>query len=471
MMLDYKKLGFKCGLEIHRQLETHKLFCKCPSIVHDDNPDIFFERKLRAVAGESGKVDIAALHEMGKGRTMKYQACSTSACLVDMDEEPPRELNQHALDTALMVAMLLNARIVDQVQVMRKTVVDGSNVSGFQRTMLVATDGYVETSKGKVAVTSVCLEEEAAKKVRSSDDSVTYRLDRLGVPLIEIATDASIMDPGHAKETASVIGMILKSTGRVKAGIGTIRQDVNVSIKGKSRVEIKGFQDLRTIPLVIDNEVKRQMGLKKSEPEVRKAEPDGSTSFLRPMPGAARMYPETDVPPVTIPKSRISRIRLPELISERALKYEKKYGFNAELAREVVSEGLDLDYYTQRLKNVEPSFVAKTFIDSPKEIRSRYDVDCNLEEEDFLELLGYLDRGEVNKEAVFEMMVAKAQGKKVDVSKYRSVSVGDLESEVKKLVEDNPDASPNALMGDIMKKYRGKVDGRKVMELLKQFSK
>lgn len=466
-MVDYRKLGFKCGLEIHRQLETHKLFCHCPSIVHDGNPTVFFERKLRAVAGETGVVDVAALHEMVKERIVKYEACETSSCLVEMDEEPPKALNRHALDTVLMIAMLLNAKVVDQVQVMRKIVVDGSNVSGFQRTMLVARDGYVETSKGRVGIPTVCLEEEAAKKIREDEKSITYRLDRLGVPLVEVSTDASIKDPDHAKETASLIGMILKSTGRVKGGIGTIRQDVNVSISDKSRVEIKGFQDLRTIPLVVEREVSRQMSLKESKPEVRKANPDGTTSFLRPMPGAARMYPETDILPVAITGSMLKMIKLPELISERALRYEKEYGLNADLSRELVEGGIDLGYYIGKFRKVDPAFIAHTFVGTPKEIKARHGLDCSFSEEDFVEVLGYLDSGKVAKDAVFEMLVEKARGNKVDLSKYKQVSAGDVEEEIVKMIKGNPGLSANALMGDIMKKYRGKVDGRKVMELLK----
>ena len=470
-MQDYKKLGFRCGLEIHRQLETHKLFCNCPSIVHDGNPNIFFERRLRAVAGETGAVDLAALHEMSKGKTIRYEACDTSSCLVEMDEEPPRALNQHALDTVLMVAMMMHARIVDQVQVMRKTVVDGSNVSGFQRTMLVATGGYIETSKGRVNVPTICLEEEAAKKISEDENSVTFRLDRLGIPLIEIATDASIKDPEHAKEAAAMIGMMLKSTGRVKSGIGTIRQDVNISIEGKSRVEIKGFQDLRTIPLVIETEVKRQLSLKDSKPEVRKANPDGSTVFLRPMPGAERMYPETDVLTVEITKQRIKMIGLPELISEKAMKYEKQYGMNPDLAREIVEEGMPFDSYVKSLPDVDPVFIAHTFVNSPKEIRKRYNLDCSLPERDFLEVLSYLGKGMINKDAVFEMLAEKAKGNPVDVSKYRQLSAGDLEAEIRKIAGQNKGASVNALMGEIMKRYRGKVDGWKVMEILKALSK
>src|SRR3989344_477864 len=237
--LDYDKLGFRCGLEIHQQLDTNKLFCNCPSIVRDENPDILIKRRLRAVAGETGKIDIAAKYELEKNKEFIYEACSTSTCLVELDEEPPHPINQEALDITLQIALLLKAKIVDEVQMMRKTVIDGSNVSGFQRTALVATDGYIETSLGKVRIPIICLEEEAAKKISETKDSVTYRLDRLGIPLVEIGTEADIKNPEHAKETASLLGMILRSTGKVKRGLGTIRQDVNISIREGARTEIK----------------------------------------------------------------------------------------------------------------------------------------------------------------------------------------------------------------------------------------
>ena len=139
--MDYKKLGFKAGIEIHQQLEGKKLFCDCPAVVHDPNKaDVFFERKLRAAAGETGKVDQAAAYEMKKDKIFQYEACSSSSCLVEYDDEPPHELNKDCLEIALEVSKLLNAKVVDEIHFMRKTVVDGSNVSGFQRTGLIASD-------------------------------------------------------------------------------------------------------------------------------------------------------------------------------------------------------------------------------------------------------------------------------------------------------------------------------------------
>jgi Glu-tRNA(Gln) amidotransferase subunit E-like FAD-binding protein len=321
--MDYESIGFRCGIEIHQQLEGKKLFCNCPTLNSTKQPDIKVMRRLRAVAGETGEIDIAAQHEMQKARTIQYLGNSEDVCLVELDEEPPHEINRDALKAAVETALLCNARIVDEVQVMRKTVVDGSNTSGFQRTALIALDGWIETSLGRVAIPLICLEEEASQKVSEDAQSVTYSLDRLGIPLIEIATSADIKTPDHAKEVAEKLGMILRSTGKVKRGIGTIRQDVNISVKGGARTEIKGFQELKSIPKVINFEVERQLGLikqgKSIEKEVRKAEPDGTTGFLRPMPGAARMYPETDVVPVKI---STEGIKLSELIDEKTKKYE-----------------------------------------------------------------------------------------------------------------------------------------------------
>lgn len=435
MELDYKKLGFKCGIEIHQQLETHKLFCKCPSIVHDDNKsNIFLERNLRAVAGETGEVDAAAAYEKQKNKFYKYEGCSSSACLVEMDEEPPHGINQDALKTALEVSMLLKAKIVDNVLFMRKTVIDGSNVSGFQRTALIATDGYIETSKGKVGIESVCLEEEAAKKLEDKDTYTKFKLDRLGVTLLEIATDPSIKDAEHAKEVASILGMILRSTGKVKRGIGTIRQDVNVSIKGKERVEVKGFQELKFMPTVIEHEVKRQKALKKGTKEVRKANKDSTTTFLRPMPGAARMYPETDVPSIKITKQMINSIKLPELLDEKALRYEKEFNINGDLARTLIKSKINFKEFTTEFKKIDNTFMATVLTAFPKELKKRYNLDPEkVKEKHYKEILGLLNEGKIPKDAVIDLMAKATEGKKLIVAK--SVSDDDLKIEIKKIIK------------------------------------
>lgn len=466
---NYKKLGFRCGIEIHQQLDTHKLFCKCPSIIIDREPDFVATRFLNAAAGETGEVDIAAKHEMEKNKQYVYHGFHENTCLVELDEEPPHSINPEALEIALIIARLLNANIIDEIQVMRKTVVDGSNTAAFQRTALVAINGYVETSKGKVGIDFISLEEDSAKIIKRTKNKDTYNLSRLGIPLIEIGTDASIQDPEHAKEVASRLGMILRST-KVKRGLGTIRQDVNLSIKKGSRVEIKGFQDLKSMPKIIDNEIDRQLKIiesgKKVSKDVRKAESDLWTSFLRPIPGSARMYPETDVPPI-IPD--LKNIKVPKLLTEKSGDL-KKIGLSKELADTLVKKNeYDLfEELSKKFKNIEPKFIAATLINSPKEIKKRYNAELKFDKRVLDKIFSELNEAKISKEAVFELMVMHAQGKKLDFSKYELMSEAQLKKEIDKIIKENKGLPLNALIGKAMGKLRGKADGKRIVEMLKK---
>ncbi len=271
--MDYDKLGFKCGIEIHQQLDTDtKLFCRCPVDLEDENPDAKVERRLKSVAGETGEQDEAAEVESTKQRKFVYHYHERNNCLVELDEEPPHRMNDQALDTALTFARMVDAEVPREIQVMRKMVVDGSNTSGFQRTSMVGLDGEVETESGQVDIEDIELEEESAGINKRTDTEAVYDLSRLGVPLIEVGTDASIKNPEHAKEVAEEIGMLLRSTGNARRGIGTIRQDVNVSIQGGARVEVKGFQDVKNIDTLIENEVRRQKNLIELGEELEKDE-------------------------------------------------------------------------------------------------------------------------------------------------------------------------------------------------------
>ncbi len=481
--MDYNKLGFKSGIEIHQQLAGKKLFCNCPTLNSTKESDIKIIRRLRAVAGETGVVDVAAKHEMEKGKQFIYISNSEDTCLVEYDEEPPHPINQNALTVALQISLLLNAKIVDELQVMRKTVVDGSNTSGFQRTALVATKGYIETSLGKVRIANICLEEEAAQKIKEDDQSITYRLDRLGIPLIEIGTEADIKSPGHAKEVAAYLGMVLRSTGSCKRGIGTIRQDVNISIKGGARTEIKGFQDLRSIVKVSENEVKRQETLikqsKKIKEEVRKAEPDFTTSYLRPMPGAARMYPETDVSPIKISKKRLENIKLPELVSDKLEKLERKYNINKEKIKNLMkvdawgeSRFPLFEEIVNKCKFINPAFVCETLLSYfPEILKKHKGADpFKIKGEHLIKIFEELNNKKITKDSVIEILVDIAKGNTLDTKKY-GLKETNLEEEIKKIVEAKPGLNPGAYMGLLMGKLKGQIDGKKAMEILKKIKK
>jgi glutamyl-tRNA(Gln) amidotransferase subunit E len=268
--MDYEKLGLKMGLEVHQQLNTEKkLFCPCKCELTDKKPDYTILRLLRPTQSELGKIDRAAFEESRRKLKFMYESYDHETCLVEADDEPPHPLNMEALEIALIIASLLNMKVVDEFHTMRKQVIDGSNTGGFQRTGLVATDGKLETEYGTVSIENLCLEEDAARRMGQKKGKVIFRLDRLGIPLLEVTTDPSMKHPEQVKEVAYQLGQVLRST-KVKRGLGTIRQDLNISITEGSRVEIKGVQDLDLMPKMVENEVKRQVNLIEIKNELQK---------------------------------------------------------------------------------------------------------------------------------------------------------------------------------------------------------
>lgn len=270
--VDYAQIGLRVGLEVHQQLDTStKLFCHCKPGLFKEEPEITFLRRLRPTQSELGQIDPAAYFEFQKGVKILYEANSETSCLVEMDEEPPQPLSIEAVEIALTVALMMNATPVDEIHVMRKTVIDGSNTTGFQRTCIIALNGTIKVGEKTVPIQHISLEEDAARKTGEEGTTIRYRIDRLGIPLIEVATAPVITTPKEAGEVALAIGKILRATGKVKRGLGTIRQDLNISIKGGALTEIKGVQELELIPLVVEYEVQRQLNLIKISWELAEA--------------------------------------------------------------------------------------------------------------------------------------------------------------------------------------------------------
>jgi len=594
----------KVGIEIHQQLDTGKLFCSCPSEISEGNPDFTIKRRLRISKGEGGKTDKAAMQEVLKGKEYEYQGFYDTTCLVELDEEPPHEMNGQALNVALNVAKTLNCTILDRIQVMRKIVLDGSNTSGFQRTALVAVDGEIEYKGKKVTIPVVCIEEDACKIEKRGDFSDIYNLSRLGIPLIEITTGPDIDSGEMCKGVAEYIGMVLRSVGSVKRGIGTIRQDVNVSIPKGSRVEIKGAQELKLLPTYVDFEAQRQKSIldltipeiknnqieltqifKKTEctviknflringkvfgiklhkmegllgkelqpgnrlgtdlsdyakiktgigglfhsdelpkygvseeevtlvrgklkcskndafiiishklkriverslnsvverlnmlskgvpEEVRKALPNGSTSYLRPMPGGARMYPETDLLLIT---PKLSEIKPTRMLTDLASELEKKHKFSKDLAKLTIrSPKVDfiVDLIKQFMK-IKPAFISETVLSANKVIKKEYNTDIKVKDIAFEKTFKLLNEGKIVKDVVLEIL-SKTGKKTVEVISrdYAGADSSKLEAEVKNIVENNRGVSANALMGIIMGRFRGKVSGGEVAKLLKKYMK
>ena len=620
---DYAGLGLKCGLEIHQQLDSkQKLFCRCPTLIRDLGESTYeFFRYLRPTESEMGETDRAALEQSKLKRKYIYKGYDTT-CLVENDDEPPTEINQETLDIALCITKLMRMRPVDQVHVMRKIVVDGSNTSGFQRTAFLAKDGIIDTSVGPVGVGVLCLEEEACQKIEDKGDSIIYSLDRLGIPLVEIGTEPDIISPAHAKETAQQIGMLLRSTGKVKRGLGTIRQDVNISIAKGARVELKGVQALDMIETIVEREVQRQVSLltirdellargasvcdtvfdvtdvfrdtkskvllkalkkgkvlavllpgfagftgREVQPgrrigtefsdraktsgvggifhtdelpnygitaeeinmlrhavgatendavvmvadlearargamesviiraretlegvpeETRRALPDGNSSYLRPLPGAARMYPETDVPQVTISPAYFGSIDIPELLTERAKRFESEYGLHRELSEKIVySSHLPLfEELMQRFEGnttVTATLVVRTLTGMLPELkRDGVEID-KLEDCHFLDVFNLVADGGISKEAIDSILRAIARepglsaGDAVSQLGIGGMDITIVEKFIDQMIEDRSDfvrekgpAAVGPLMGVVMAEFRGKVDGKILSETLKQ---
>ena len=474
---DYSKLGLKCGLEIHQQLDTKKLFCNCPSLLRQDNPDFTIHRKLHAVAGETGEIDAAVMHQVSLDKRFIYEGYKTT-CLVELDEEPPHQINTEALKIVLQIAILLNAKIFPISQIMRKTVADGSNTSGFQRTVLIARDGFLETKYGRVGIESICLEEDSARIIGATEREVFYRLDRLGIPLVEIATKPDIRNPNQAREVALQIGKILRSCN-VKRGIGTIRQDVNVSIKKGARIEIKGVQKPELIEKSVELEALRQFQIinreEKVNSEVRKVLLNGETEFLRPMPGAARMYPETDLPLLKISHDFINEVKkdLPKLIEESEEELKKK-GLTNELIKLVLDGYLNDFEGLLKIYPKDPPLVAKMLTLWRNELATKLGEDISVIENvidmDTLgKLLMEVKKGNLDKNLIRPLFNDLMKDILLeDALKKEKFDENQIEEKILKIIKNKPGLSENAYMGLVMKEFKGKINGKEAMEIIKK---
>ncbi len=603
--MDFESLGLKAGIEIHQQLNTReKLFCACPTVLRRfEERTGEFHRYLRATESELGEIDEAAKEEMKHERRFYYYTYDTT-CLVENDEEPPGPLNLEAVQICCTIARMFSMTPIQQVHTMRKLVIDGSNTSGFQRTALVAVDGLLPNGG---SIETICLEEEAAQRAEQN----TFSLDRLGIPLVEITTSPCMHTPEEVQEMARYLGMALRATGKVKRGLGTIRQDINISIREGARVEIKGVQELDLIAEVVRREVQRQENLlalrgelwkrgasvdgepvdvttvfsntgssilKKAgkifavrlpgfaglvgkeiqpgrrlgsefsdyakkcgvggifhtdelpaygitEPEVRSLREilctpdsvcvvlvaadekkatcaahqviirarkalegvpeetrrmleDGSTAYMRPLPGAARMYPETDVFPVLIGEAWFNGLPIPELLSEKAVRFSRDFNLDPALATQIAYSDHVFSFEHAIASGISPPLAARTLLSTLKELaRSGTDI-SRLREEDVLDVLAAVEKGMAAKEAVPAILEQVAAGKSVETALAEcapSVSQKELENIVARIVEERSSfvaergmAALGPLMGVVMEEVRGSVDGKMVSEALKK---
>ncbi|MCS7094075.1 MAG: Glu-tRNA(Gln) amidotransferase subunit GatE [Candidatus Aenigmarchaeota archaeon] len=476
--VDYKKIGLKVGLEIHFQLDVEKkLFCDCSTKMEEKNHKFVVVRKLYPTFSELGELDLAARYEYLRDRVFFYYFFEKECCLVELDEEPPHDVNLEALQIALQIAKLFNCKIPDEIHVMRKIVIDGSNTSGFQRTMIVGFDGYFEYKNRKVPIAQICLEEDAAAIEKEENGKVYYRLNRLGIPLVEISTGVlDGFDPKEIEEIAYQIFLISSSTQKIRRMLGAIRQDINVSIKNGARVEIKGIQRLGLISMVIEKEVERQTKLieegKSVEKETRAAKEDGSTEYMRPLPGAERMYPETDIKPVFV-REILKNLKIPEPIPAIVERYEKDY----KLSKELINSLLKSKYFFTfdrivKSSGVDPKVVANVLTATIKEIERKEKVEFDLDDKKIEEFFDGLKNKKFFKEAAYDVLKEMNKNKEASLEEIlENLNLKPLsEEEIKKIIEEEKKnvKDRSKLVGIVLSKVRGRADVQKVLEMLKE---
>lgn len=608
-----------CGIEIHQRIAGRKLFCNCVPIEQESSPPQHFSRSLHAVRSELGELDSAVRLEAIRGRHIQYEAPYSSCCLVEADEEPPHSLNTEALHSVLTFCALLFSQPVDEVHVMRKNVIDGSNTSGFQRTAVVSSGGSINTPSGVLPIQAICIEEESAGILQSQKEtSSSYELSRLGIPLVEIATAPNLKSGKEAQEAALAIGTLLRKTGMVARGIGTIRQDLNVSIPEGARVEIKGVQELGMIAATVGLEVQRQENLLKlfatikerlsgspieatfvdltelftetrsqlvskqlktgarvlgmklpshegllgtelapnrrygseladyaraagirglihsdedlakygfSEDEMseakvalsirkrdafvlvvgdkkkadaalsevccranflgvpeetRKANTDGTSSYLRPLPGRARMYPETDIPPVPITQEMLSDAQQAAKETHKAQKEKEELlsSISAELASQLsAAKGLlggslpspELAAFASAVEQgIEAKFAASAITNTLQSLKREGADTKTLDEKRLLDALLSCKKGAITKAAVPEILremckdgaaTAESAAKKLGIEKISGKQLAEL---LKK---------EGSNFGTFMSRYRLRVDAQEAQELMKKMKK
>ena len=565
-------MSLKAGLEVHQQLDCGKLFCRCSTLETGNNT--IFTRKLHATSSEMGLIDDAAKAEGIRKFTYFNKSCN---CLVYTDEEPPRGPNGKAVEIALQFAKLVGATIIEEAHFMRKVVVDGSNTSGFQRTALVATGGKIDYKDGTIELDQICLEEDSCRHGENKDE---YLLDRLGIPLLEITTKPQLKTPEQVQNAARALGRLLRAC-RVKRGLGTIRQDVNVSIDGGERVELKGFQDLSTMAKVVGNEMERQKNLKilkgckvseiknvteyiskdrgialacklegwsnylgtKKSPkdhirmgqelsdyakkagvkglmhsdelpaygisseetkkihnelscsdndafvlifgnqrivqdamnrvinrasidgvpkEVRRVTPEGNTRFLRPMPGASRMYPETDIPPIAL---GVIEVDIPKTLDQR----EELIPLNDEESKQIVSRNLDKEFYRFIKTYDKPKIISRLLLHTLPNLNNEENIIVS--DKVINRVLELVKNDKIAKEGIEIALVQASKGKEIELKDENIESevsefIGKLINERIEFVKERGMGAIGPLMGPVMSKFRGKMDGSKINELL-----
>jgi glutamyl-tRNA(Gln) amidotransferase subunit E len=274
---DYAAIGFMGGLEVHQQLLTDgKLFCRCPAgrrVVQVDGEVL---RHMRPTLSELGEYDGCALMEFKTKKEIVYLLERGTVCTYEMDDTPPFPMDEEAIHIALEIALLFNLNLVSEIHVMRKQYLDGSIPTGFQRTAMIGLAGAIPFRvaplgpRRELRIRQFSLEEDSCREVSDVGHRITFRTDRLGMPLVETVTEPDFRTPFEVQAGGRLLARTVQSTGKVRRGEGAARQDTNVSVAGGRRIELKGVGHHRRLPLLTHVEAFRQLNLLRVRAELRR---------------------------------------------------------------------------------------------------------------------------------------------------------------------------------------------------------
>jgi glutamyl-tRNA(Gln) amidotransferase subunit E len=213
---------------------------------------------------------------------------------------------------------------------------------------------------------------------------------------------------------------------------------------------------------------------KKNVSEVRNVLPDGTSEFLRPMPGSSRMYPETDLPLLKISRDFINDAKKTLPKSKVELEQElKEEGLSHEMIKLLLQEG-KVEEYKQLLKIVNnSSLVVKTLIIWPKEISAKTKIDLikvdKILEDHLASVLEMFVKNKISESDVKNILEKIVAGESIENAlKVERVETGAIEEQVLKIIKEKPGLSANAYMGLVMGQLKGKIDGKTAMEVIQK---
>ena len=445
-----------CGLEIHVQLNTNsKLFCSCPP---------------------------------------NYQSApnNTNICPVCLNQPgaKPYPPNQAALDNAIKVALMLGCEISNEViYFMRKHYDYPDLSSGYQRTSVPV---GIKGELNGVRIHEIHVEEDPGQY---KPDRGTVDFNRSGIPLIEIVTEPDMKSPEEARNFLNELIRVLNYSGSAR-GEGTMRADVNISIEGGKRAEVKNVNSIRGAYKVLKFELIRQKNILRRGGEVQQETRAYLESQMITVPMRLkedaddyRYIPDPDLPPLKIDPAHVEEIRqnMPEPAHLKTERFVEEYGIDKKDAKVLTSELELADAFEEVCKEVDANVAARLMRDELKRVlhynKIQY-AESKITPSDIVELINLIESKQVTPEAAHKLIEQMPGNDKTPTEIGNEMDIiGVVEDDaivnaINQAIEENPNAvedykngkdnAVNFLVGQVMRLTRGKANAGETNKMIKE---